>query len=217
MKTDKQLQDDVIAELSWEPSVHAAQIGVEVKEGVVTLAGHVATYAEKWNAETAAQRVSGVKALAVEIDVKLGPLGQRNDGDIASSAANMLAWATTVPDDAVKVRVEGGWVTLSGQVEWQYQKQAAADAVRYLSGVKGISDLISIKPKVKTSVVKADIEAALKRQAAQDAKDINVRVDGSKVTLTGSIRSFAEREFVTDTAWGAPGVHSVVDEMTFAA
>ena len=115
------------------------------------------------------------------------------------------------------MKVEGGWVTLSGEVEWQYQKQAAADAVRYLAGVKGISDLVSIKPKAKTSVVKADIEAALKRQATQDAKDITVRVDGSKVTLTGSIHSFAERELATNTAWGAPGVHSVVDEMTFAA
>ncbi len=216
MKTDKQLQTDVIAELNWEPSVHAAQIGVEVKDGVVTLAGHVASFAEKWNAESAAQRVSGVKALAIEIEVKLPATGQRNDGDIGESAGNMLAWATSVPDDAVKVKVEGGWVTLSGEVEWQYQKQAAADAVRYLAGVKGISDLIAIKPKVTSSVVKADIEAALKRQATKDAKDITVRVDGSKVTLTGSIHSFAERELATNTAWGAPGVHSVVDELTFA-
>lgn len=216
MKTDKQLQSDVIAELDWEPSVHAAQVGVEVREGVVTLAGHVASYAEKWNAATAAQRVSGVKALAVEIDVKLPAFGERNDGDIAESAANMLAWATSVPDDAVKVKVEGGWVTLSGEVEWQFQKQAAADAVRYLAGVKGISDLIAIKPKANKSVVKADIEAALKRQATKDAKDITVRVDGSRVTLTGRIHSFAERELATNTAWGAPGVHSVVDEMTFA-
>ena len=216
MKSDKQLQADVIAELSWEPSVHAAQIGVEVKEGVVTLAGHVATYAEKWNAEAAAQRVAGVKALAVEMDVKLPALGQRTDGDIAGAATNMLAWATAVPGDAVKVKVEGGWITLSGTVDWQFQKQAAADAVRYLAGVKGVSDTIAIKPKAKTSVVKADIEAALKRQATQDAKEIGVRVDGATVTLTGTIHSFAERELATNTAWGAPGVHSVVDEMTLA-
>ena len=135
MKTDKQLQTDVIAELSWEPSVHAAEIGVEVKDGVVTLAGHVSSYAEKWNAERAAQRVSGVKALAIEMDVKLPAFGKRNDADIATSATNMLSWATLVPDDAINVLVEKGWITLSGAVDWQYQKQAAADAVRFLIGV----------------------------------------------------------------------------------
>lgn len=216
MKSDKQLQADVIAELSWEPSVHAAQIGVEVTHGVVTLAGHVATYAEKWNAEAAAQRVWGVKALAVEMEVKLGTLGQRNDGDIAESATNMLDWATSVPDDAVKVKVESGWITLSGSVDWQFQKHAATDSVRYLAGVRGVSDQIAIKPRAKVSVVKADIEAALKRRASEDAKDITVRVDGTQVTLGGTVHSLAERELAKNTAWGAPGVHSVVDEMTDA-
>lgn len=216
MKTDKQLQADVIAELGWEPSVHATEIGVEVKEGIVTLAGHVATYAEKWRAEAAAQRVSGVKALAVEIEVKLAGLGQRDDGDIAAAATNMLAWATSVPDGAVKVKVEGGWITLSGTLDWQYQRQAAGDAVRYLAGVKGVSDLIGVKPKARLGVVKADIEAALKRQASRDARDITVRVDGAQVTLAGSVHSFAERQSATNAAWAAPGVHSVVDEMTFS-
>ena len=216
MKTDKQLQTDVIAELSWEPSVHAAQIGVEVKEGVVTLAGHVGSYAEKWNAERATQRVSGVKAIAVEMDVKLPALGQRNDGDIAKSAANMLSWASSVPDDAIKVLVENGWITLSGSVDWHFQKQAASDAVRFLAGVKGFSDQITIKPTVTTRAVKADIEAALNRRATRDAKKISVRVDGAEVTLTGTVHSYAEREIATNSAWGTPGVRNVVDDMTLA-
>lgn len=214
MKTDKQLQTDVIAELSWEPSVHAAEIGVEVRDGVVTLAGHVSSYAEKWNAERAAQRVSGVKALAVEMDVKLPALGQRDDADIAASATNMLAWATAVPDDAVKVLVEDGWITLSGAVDWQYQKQAASDAVRFLIGVKGVSDQIAIKPAVTASAVKADIEAALNRRAIADAKKITVQVSGGDVTLTGAVHSWSERDLATHSAWGAPGVRHVIDKMT---
>ena len=214
MKTDKQLQTDVIAELSWEPSVHAAQIGVEVKDGIVTLAGHVSSYAEKWNAERAAQRVSGVKALAVEMDVKLSDLGKRNDADIAKSVENALAWATSVPDDAIKVMVEGGWITLSGAVDWQYQKQAAADAVRVLAGVKGVTDLVAIKPTVTMSAVKADIEAALNRRAARDAKKISVHVHGADVTLSGTVHSYAERELATNSAWSTPGVRNVIDDMT---
>jgi osmotically-inducible protein OsmY len=216
MKTDKQLQTDVIAELSWEPSVHAAEIGVEVKEGVVTLAGHVGSYAEKWNAERAAQRVSGVKALAVEMDVKLPAFGQRTDADIAKSASNMLSWASSVPDDAIKVVVENAWITLSGAVDWQFQKQAATDAVRFLIGVKGVSDQIAIKPTVTMRAVKADIEAALNRRATRDAKKISVSVDGDDVTLTGTVHSYAERELATNSAWGTPGVRNVVDEMTLS-
>jgi len=216
MKTDKQLQTDVIAELSWGPSVHAAEIGVEVKEGVVTLAGHVRSYAEKWSAERAAQRVSGVKALAVEMDVKPSALGQRNDADIASSAKDMLSWATSVPDNAVKVLVEDGWITLSGAVDWQYHRQAASEAVRFLVGVKGVSDQIAIKPTVTMSAVKADIEAALNRRAARDVRKISVQVNGADLTLTGTVHSCAEREVATNSAWGTPGVRNVVDDMTRA-
>ena len=216
MKTDKQLQTDVIAELSWEPSVHAAEIGVEVKDGVVTLAGHVGSYAEKWNAERAAQRVSGVKALAVEMDVNLSALGKRSDADIARSAENVLSWAASVPDGAIKVMVEGGWITLSGAVDWQYQKQAASDAVRFLIGVQGVSDQIAIKPTVIMKAVKADIEAALNRRATRESKKISVKVDGADVTLTGTVHSYAERELATNSAWGTPGVRNVVDEMTLA-
>ncbi len=213
MKTDTQLQQDVMAELKWEPAVHAAQIGVEVKDGVVTLAGEVSSYAEKWNAERAAQRVNGVKALAVEMEVKLSAFGKRSDADIAESAKNILGWTSSLPEDAIKVMVEGGWLTLSGQVEWQYQRQDAASSLRYLPGVTGVSNQIAIKPSVSALVVKSDIEAALKRRAADDAKSIAVEVKGSDVTLTGSVHSWAERELATRSAWGTAGVRHVVDKM----
>ena len=213
MKTDSQLQQDVMAELKWEPAVHAEQIGVEVKNGVVTLAGEVGSYTEKWNAERAAQRVNGVKALAVEMKVKLSEFGKRTDADIAESAKNILGWTSSLPADAVKVLVEGGWLTLSGDVEWQYQRQDAADSVRYLSGVTGVSNQIAIKPSLSATVVKSDIEAALKRRAAADAKTISVEVKGGDVTLTGSVHSWSERDLATRLAWGSSGVRNVVDKM----
>lgn len=214
MKTDLQLQHDVMAELEWEPAVHAALIGVEVKDGVVTLAGEVGSYAEKSSAESAAQRVSGVKALAVDIQIKLSEFGKRTDADIARSAKNILGWTSSLPADTVKILVEGGWVTLSGDVEWQFQRQAAADGVRYLSGVTGISNQIAIKPSASATAVKSDIEAALARRAKADAKTISVAVDGGDVTLTGTVHSWAERDLATDSAWASAGVRQVVDKMT---
>ena len=213
MKTDSQLQQDVMAELKWEPAVHAAQIGVEVKNGVVTLAGEVSSYVEKWNAERAAQRVNGVKALAVEMKVNLSEFGKRTDADIAESAKNILGWTSSLPADAIKVMVEGGWLTLSGDVEWQYQRQDAAHSVRYLSGVTGVSNQIAIKPSVSAKVVKSDIEAALKRRAAADAKTIAVEVKGADVTLSGTVHSWAERDLAKRSAWGSSGVRNVVDKM----
>ncbi len=214
MKTDSQLQQDVMAELKWEPAVHAAQIGVEVKDGVVTLAGEVSSYAEKWNAERAAQRVSGVKALAVAMKVKLSEFGRRTDADIAASARNILAWTSSLPADAVQVLVEDGWLTLSGDVAWQYQRQDAADSVRQLTGVTGVSNQIAIVPSLSASVVKADIEAALKRRANADAKAISVEVRGGDVTLTGTVHSWDERELAKRSAWGSVGVRKVVDKMS---
>ena len=214
MKTDSQVQQDVLAELKWEPSVNAAEIGVEVKEGVVTLAGHVDSYAAKWNAERAAQRVAGVKALAVEMDVKLTGLSKRTDSDIASSVQNALQWLTYVPKDAIQVMVEKGWITLTGTVDWQYQKEAAADGVRYLMGVTGVSDLIAIKPKMTFNAIKTDIEAAIKRRALADVANVSVSVTGADVTLSGTVHSWSERELATDAAWCTPGVRKVVDHMT---
>ena len=213
MKTDSQLQQDVIAELEWEPSVHAAQIGVQVRSGVVTLSGEVSSYAEKLDAEHAAQRVHGVLALAVEMTVKLSEFGRRTDADIAEAAKNILAWSSALPADAVHVLVEGGWLTLSGDVPWQYQRQSAANSVRWLAGVTGVSNQIGIKPALSATIVKADIEAAIKRRAAADAKTIQVQVAGGDVTLTGTVHSWAERDLARRSAWGSAGVRNVVDKM----
>jgi osmotically-inducible protein OsmY len=213
MKSDTQLQQDVMAELSWEPSVHAAQIGVEVKDGVVTLAGQVNSYPEKWNAETAAQRVSGVKALVVNMEVRLPALMQRSDEDIARSVENTLEWMVPKGKDAVKVMVERGQVVLTGEVEWQYQKTAAADVIRHLVGVTGVINQIGLKHQVSRLEVKQEIEAALTRQARADAKKINVEVRGSDVTLTGFVESWAERQSALHAAWSAPSVMNVTDRL----
>jgi osmotically-inducible protein OsmY len=214
MKTDSQLQQDVSAELDWEPSVHAARIGVEVKDGVVTLAGQVDSYAEKWHAERAAQRVSGVKALATELQVQLTSLSQRTDADIAASVENLLEWTTTLTTGAIRVIVEGGWVTLSGKVDWQFQRQAATDSVRHLMGVTGVSNQIIVQPAASATGIKLVIEAALKRTAVADAQHIAVQVHGGDVTLTGTVRNWDERATATHAAWGTPGVRNVVDRMS---
>jgi len=217
MKTDSQLQQDVSAELAWEPSVHAARIGVEVKDGVVTLAGQVDSYAEKWNAERAAQRVAGVKAMTTELKVHLASLSKRTDADIAASVENVLEWTSSLPADAIKVMVEGGWVTLSGDVDWQYQRQAATDSVRALFGVVGVNDQICIRPTINSVTaksVKADIEAALQRSSIADAKKISVTVQGNDVTLSGKVHNWDERDTATNSAWGTPGVRNVIDMMT---
>ena len=216
MKTDAQLKQDIIAELTWEPSVNASQTGVEVKNGTVTLAGHVDSYTEKWQAERAAQRVSGVKGLAVEIDVKLPGLSKRTDADISRSAQNSLEWTSWLPKDSIKVKAENGWITLSGEAEWDYQRQSAKDAVRSLLGVVGVSDEISIKPKASMTTVKSEIEAALKRRAQTDAQQISVDVRGADVTLSGSVHSWSERELAASSAWSTPGVRKVVDNITIA-
>jgi osmotically-inducible protein OsmY len=216
MKTDSQLQQDVIAELKWEPAVHAARIGVEVKDGVVTLEGRVDSYTEKWNAERATQRVTGVKALATELKVHISDLSKRTDGELAGSAAKLLEWSVVSPVNAIKVKVEHGWMTLTGSVEWQYQRQSAEASVRYMTGIVGISNLILVAPSVTATAVKAEIESALKRTAINDAKDIQVEVNGSDVTLRGSIHNWAERETATKSAWAMPGVRNVHDNMTIA-
>jgi osmotically-inducible protein OsmY len=216
MKTDAQLKQDIIAELTWEPAVNAAQIGVEVRNGTVTLAGQVDSFTEKWQAERAAQRVAGVKGLAVELDVKLPGLSQRTDGDIARSAQNILEWTSWLPKDAIMVKAEKGWITLSGEVEWDYQRQSAKDVVRSLMGVVGVSDEITVKPKAAMSAVKSEIEAALKRRAHTDAQHISVEVRGADVTLSGTVHSWSERELAASSAWSTPGVRKVVDNITIA-
>lgn len=215
MKSDHQIQLDVLAELNWEPSVSASDVGVSVKDGIVTLSGHVKSYAEKWHAEQAAQRVIGVKALAIELEVTLEGSSIRNDVDIARSAENVLEWLI-LPKNAVKVVVEKGWITLSGALNWEYQRLIASTAVRYLMGVTGVSNQIAIKSGVNSTMVKSDIEAALKRSATAVAQKVNVEVKDDSVTLTGSVHNWSERELVKNSAWGTPGVHHVVDKMTIA-
>ncbi len=213
MKTDAALQLDVIAELKWEPSIKAASIGVEVKDGVVTLAGHVDTYAQKWEAERAAQRVAGVAAIAVEIDVKLAGVDERTDTDIARSASDVLRWSTSVPEKGVTIKVEDAWVTLAGEVEWEYQRQAATASVRNLQGVRGVNDRMTLRQSVSSTTIRSEIEAALRRRAL-DSHAVVVSVDGHEVTLGGSVHSWAERDLAAHSAWGTPGVRKVVDHLT---
>ena len=213
MRTDAQLQEDVIVELQWEPAVDATQIDVEVKDGIVTLAGHVGSYLEKWEAQRAAQRVSGVKALAVEVDVSLPGSSARNDVDIARAASNVLQWSTYFPEDQIKVLVENGWITLSGDLDWEYQREAAETAVRGLMGVSGISNQIVLKSIATLRSDKSSIEAALKRRIHSDARHIKVDINGAAVTLSGTVHSRAEPDAARNAAWSTAGVHNVSDSL----
>jgi osmotically-inducible protein OsmY len=214
--TDLELKANVESELKWEPSVNAAEVGVAVKDGIVTLTGHVQSYWQKIAAERAAGRVSGVRAVVNELEIRLPTSSQRTDEDIARAALNALSWSVSVPADRIKVKVSKGWITLEGNVEWQYQKAAAEKVVRDLVGVKGVVNLIEVKPRASTAEVKAAIEAALKRSAEVDASNIQVEADGDKVILRGTVRSWAEREEAERAAWRAAGVRSVDNRITVA-
>jgi osmotically-inducible protein OsmY len=213
-RTDAEVQADVIAELKWEPRVQAPEIGVSVKDGVVTLSGWVDSYSKRWAAEEAAHRVRGVKAVANDVEVRLAAGGERTDLDIAAAAVRALEWDAVLVPEKIEVTVSKGWVTLKGTVDWEYKKREAERVVRNLAGVKGVSNLIDVTPKVRPSDIKRDVEQALVRSAHTDAQRITVEVEGNKVILRGTVRSWAEREEAARAAWKAPGVTMVDNRIT---
>lgn len=212
-RTDDQLQQAVLDQLRWEPSVRASHIGVSVNGGIVTLAGHVETFAEKQAAETAAAGVRGVKGVVEEIEVRLPFDAVRTDEEIAAAVIERIAWDVAVPADAVKVKVEQGWVTLSGEVQWHYQRSAAAEDVRRLAGVRGVANQITIQSRVDVGVLTDDIVHALHRSWFFDPLTIRVSAEGGVVRLGGTVRTLHERQIAAATAWSAPGVTDVKNEI----
>lgn len=217
MKSDVQLRDDVLAELKWDPIVNATDVGVIVKDGVVTLTGHIASFAEKYAAERVAQRVDGVKALAVELTVKLTSAHERSDAEIASAVESAIEWNSLVPKGKVHPTVEKGWITLNGEVEWDYQRRAAEGSLRNLLGVIGVTNLVKVKPRVSATDIETKIQDALVRQASREARRIDVVVDGAQVTLEGTVNSWAERRAAQGVAWAAPGVSTVINHLHIGA
>jgi osmotically-inducible protein OsmY len=217
MKKDSEIQKDVIQELTWSPNITHTNIGVAVASGIVTLSGTVPSYAEKMAAENAAQRVSGVRAMVESIDVKLPWDFQRTDEDIARMALEALKWDIQVPDNLVKLKVERGQITLSGEVEWEFQRIAAKDAVKNLTGVTKVMNNISLKARVSPAKVKEKIEQALTRAVEREAKRINVDVHGNKVILSGKVRSFADLRDARGAAFNAPGITEVENHLEIAS
>lgn len=213
MRTDSELRTDVVAELKWDSSIRDEDIATAVKEGVVTLAGIVDTYAQRYAAERAVGRVNGVKAIVNDLTVKLPGAMERSDPDIAHAAVNALRWNIQVPDERIQVKVANGWLRLEGEVDWYFQKEAAERAVRYLTGVKGVSNLIALRVMPIPADIKERIRSTLKRQAEVDADQITVQTSGSKITLKGTVRSVAERRDAERAAWNAPGVTIVENDL----
>lgn len=212
--SDLTLRQEILDELEWEPSVDAAHIGVVVDKGIATLSGHVSSYTEKLAAERAVTRVKGVTAIAENIEIRYPAAKRTADDQIAKRVVDIINWQVSVPSDRIKVKVEKGWVTLSGEVDWHFQKADAEKSMRRLSGVMGIANLITLKPRVEAKDVKKRIEDALKRNAEIEAQNIRVYVQGGKVTLDGKVDSWAERQRVENTVWSAPGVLSVDDRLS---
>ena len=215
-RTDEEIQRDILEELKWDTRVRPNEVGVAVKDGVVTLTGWVDSYLKKMAAEEAAHRVRGVKAVVNDIEVRLPSSAERTDEDLAKAALNALQWQAGVPADKIDVTVSHGWVTLKGEVEYGYQKREAERAVERLSGVRGVINLIQVKPRLSPTDLKQKIEQALIRNAEMDASRITVEVQGSKVILHGTVRSYAEKKAAEEAAWAAPGVSEVENHITIS-
>jgi osmotically-inducible protein OsmY len=213
MKTDSELKDDVIGELACDAAIEPDSVGVIVDRGVVTLTGHVKTFGEKNAIERAVGRVAGVRGIALELDVKLSVHHHRSDSEIAQAAASALRWNSAIPNESVQVKVENGWITLTGEVIWFYQSEIADQCVRHIVGTRGITNNIEIKSSSSSTDISADISAAFKRQAAREAKHIDIKVHGSVVTLHGSVHSLAERNAALGVAFTSRGVSKVVDRL----
>ena len=214
MRADSDIQRDVELEIRYDPAIDSHDIGVSVRNRIVTLTGFVRSYSQKWQAERDAKRVSGVRGVANDIEVRLPNLDARPDPEIARDAVQEIHFSLPYSGEKITVTVKAGWVTLEGEVEWQYLRERAERAVRRVRGVKGVTNVITIKPRVATAVVKSQIEDALRRSAETDAKNITVEVQGDKVTLRGQVRSWAERQDAERAAWRAPGVREVQNLIT---
>jgi osmotically-inducible protein OsmY len=212
-KADSELKKNVEAELQWDPSINATAIGVAVKNGVVSLTGHIDTYVQKRAIEKALRRVPGVRTIALELDVRLSPEHRRSDSDIAEAVRLALQWNTSIPANRVRATVDKGWVTLQGEVEWHFQRMAAEHAVRPLAGVIGISNEIALSAKLTAQDVQQKIAAALRRQVEREIDRMQITVTGNTVTLRGRVNSWHDRAAAQGVAWGAPGVRAVVNEL----
>ncbi|WP_199731094.1 MULTISPECIES: BON domain-containing protein [Aquitalea] len=213
IKTDSQLQADVMAELQWDPQINASHIGVQASDGVITLSGHVTDFNQKWAAEHAALRVAGVQAIAIEINVELPWPDRRTDSDISGAAAHALQLVGALKGHAIKVMVENGWITLSGDVEWDFQRKTATRLLRHLTGVTGVSCEIALRSKLVSAAIKEEVEAALKRRAIHDIDSITVSISGPDVILGGTVHSWSERALANHAAAGLPGVRNVIDKI----